>query len=163
MNKLTFNTGVNLDPATRDLMVASLNTALADATALWSVAKNAHFNVKGMAFGPLHALFNEVADMAIDHADDLAERASQLGGYANGNVWDAAATSRLGNHGRMQCITGEQWLMCLAHCLTMYANAMRLFVDASGNAHDLVTQNLVVDMAQDADKMLWKVQSHLNG
>ena len=76
-------------------MIALLNQQLADTTDLYSQTKQAHWNVKGIHFYPLHLLFDQLAEKRIGEADELAERATELGGYATGTMRMAAAGSRL--------------------------------------------------------------------
>src|SRR5262245_61618999 len=79
----------------REPLVALLNQTLANLSDLYSQAKQAHWNVRGKNFFSLHKLFDEAADSAEAHWDDVAERAVQLGGYARGTVRTAAAASQL--------------------------------------------------------------------
>jgi starvation-inducible DNA-binding protein len=74
------NTKNDLPLATRQTMVQLLNQLLADGTDLYTQAKHAHWNVKGMNFIALHKLFDEVAENVLPFLDSLAERAVQLGG-----------------------------------------------------------------------------------
>src|SRR5947208_5474164 len=82
------------DKVRRDT-VDLLNQQLADALDLGLQTKQAHWNVKGPNFIALHELFDEVVDEVFEHADDLAERAVQLGGTALGTARIAAKASRL--------------------------------------------------------------------
>jgi hypothetical protein len=61
-------------------VVELLNQQLADALDLALQAKQAHWNVKGPSFIALHELFDSVVEEIVEHADDLAERAVELGG-----------------------------------------------------------------------------------
>src|SRR5690606_6829040 len=83
---LPHQTRNDLPPATRAKMVALLHARLADTLDLVLQAKQAHWNVKGPDFYQLHELFDEVAAAARAAVDDLAERAVQLGGIAEGTV-----------------------------------------------------------------------------
>ena len=76
-------------------MIGLLNQELADTTDLYSQTKQAHWNVKGIHFYQLHLLFDQLAEKRQGEADELAERATELGGYALGTVRMAAASSRL--------------------------------------------------------------------
>lgn len=49
-------------------------------------AQDAHWNTKGMAYGPLHALFGDVYDAMGGYADRLAERIVSLGGSVRGSL-----------------------------------------------------------------------------
>ena len=156
----TFRTKIDIAPTTRDQMAALCNEYLAEATALFTIAKTCHYNVTGMAFGPLHELFNEVADLVIGHADDLAERASQLGAYANGTCWDACK-ARVAPTGPMACADGKDCLKTLENLVGMYANSLRRAINTAAAAGDKATENMLTDMTEEADKALWKITAHL--
>lgn len=79
----------------RSAMIELLNQQLADAFDLYSQTKQAHWNVKGMHFIQLHELFDSLASSVLEFVDDIAERATALGGYAKGTARMAAHHSRL--------------------------------------------------------------------
>src|SRR6476660_3520236 len=81
-----FNSSIDLPAGARAQMITILNDRLADFLDLERQAKQAHWNVKGPRFHQLHLLFDETAALAVTWADDLAERAMQLGGIAEGTV-----------------------------------------------------------------------------
>src|SRR5712691_12177910 len=85
----------DLREKTRRAAIELLNQQLADGLDLGLQAKQAHWNVKGPNFIALHELFDAVVDELFEHADDLAERAVELGGTAFGTARTAAKTSRL--------------------------------------------------------------------
>lgn len=60
-------------------MVALLSRLLADEHVLYMRLRNYHWNVVGMAFGPLHELFKEQYEEIADDIDDIAERIRSLG------------------------------------------------------------------------------------
>src|SRR5215208_7090428 len=78
----TFESAVDLSAATRGAMIQLLNQELADTSDLYSQTKQAHWNVKGIHFYQLHLLFDHLVEMRQGDADVLAERATELGGYA---------------------------------------------------------------------------------
>lgn len=158
MSRAVFRTSIDLSPTVRDRMAQICNDQLAEATSLALTAKTCHYNVTGMGFGPLHELFSEFFSSLLDHADELAERASQLGAYACGTCWDACK-ARVAPTGPMACADGRDCLEAMEHLLGLYANGLRAMAKAT--EEDLVTQNILIDLAQDADKMLWKVNAHL--
>lgn len=57
-------------------------------------AQDAHWNVRGAAFGPLHELFGELRDATNEIVDRLAERVVTLGGTASGLFVIARRPSR---------------------------------------------------------------------
>src|SRR5580765_479479 len=81
-----FKTKNDLSEATRTKVVELLNARLADAVDLQTQTKQAHWNVKGPNFIALHELFDEINEAVEDYVDDIAERAVQLGGVAEGTV-----------------------------------------------------------------------------
>lgn len=154
-----FATTINLPITNMNTTITGLQRNLAEAVMLWSITKTAHYNVQGMGFGPLHELFGELADLALTQADDLAERIAQLGGYAEGTAYDAVGKSTLLSHAKMRHTRDRDCLDCLVHCWGSYANLLRKQIDSCGE--DRVTENMVTDMAQEADKGTWKLQAHL--
>ncbi|HET7009279.1 MAG TPA: ferritin-like domain-containing protein, partial [Anaerolineales bacterium] len=75
-----FSTQIDLPLEAREELVGMLNQHLADTLDLYSQAKHAHWNVKGMDFFQLHKLFDDLAEMLEEFADVIAERATALGG-----------------------------------------------------------------------------------
>src|SRR6187399_1384718 len=76
----------DLPETTRTKICELLNARLADAIDLQTQMKQAHWNVKGPSFIALHELFDENNEDVEGYVDDLAERAVQLGGVAEGTV-----------------------------------------------------------------------------
>ncbi len=92
---ITHTTKNDLPKKTRKAVIGLLNENLADAIHLSLQAKQAHWNVRGPAFFPLHELFDKLYDEAGDWADLLAERAVQLGGIAEGTLAQIAKQTKL--------------------------------------------------------------------
>src|SRR5947199_9089147 len=93
-----FKTKNDLSEATRVKAVDLLNARLADCIDLQTQTKQAHWNVKGPNFIALHELFDKVNDEVQDYADDIAERAVQLGGVAEGTARTVAKRSALAEY-----------------------------------------------------------------
>lgn len=62
------------------LAITALQDVLIDVAELASQAKQAHWNVHGPAFLPVHRWLDELADDLRAHTDTLAERIAALGG-----------------------------------------------------------------------------------
>ena len=86
----SFETRNDIPHRTRETMITLLNQQLADTFDLYSQTKQAHWNVKGLAFYQLHLLFDEVAGSIFEYVDMIAERVTALGGYATGTARMAA-------------------------------------------------------------------------
>ena len=85
----------DLPDNTRKAMIALLNARLADTIDLRLSIKQAHWNVKGPTFIALHELFDQIQGRIDTFADDIAERAVQLGGLVAGTSQTVAKNSKL--------------------------------------------------------------------
>jgi starvation-inducible DNA-binding protein len=79
-----FKTKNDLSEEIRAKAVELLNARLADCIDLQTQTKQAHWDVKGPNFIALHELFGGTNEEVEDYVDDIAERAVQLGGVAEG-------------------------------------------------------------------------------
>ena len=122
----------------RTSMVALLNARLADALDMAAIAKQAHWNVKGPHFQPLHDLFDAVTDAVRVHADDIAERAVALGGTAAGRTQDVASASKLAPY-PADAVKGGEHVAAVADRLAETTNAMRRAINEAEEAGDAVT------------------------
>ena len=145
---------------TRATLIPLLNQLLADTVDLRSQTKQAHWNVRGVHFQPLHELFDGVADVLPDFSDELAERVGMLGGVAAGTVRNAATSSRLAEiEGGL--LSGQDAVVAVAERLAFVTNAVREGISISGEQGDEVTADLLTEIARELDKQLWFVESHL--
>ena len=156
----TFETAVDLPAETRTAMIALLNQQLADTSDLYSQTKQAHWNVKGIHFYPLHLLFDQLAEKRLGEADDLAERAAQLGGYATGTVRMAAASSRLPEI-PVDIDAGVDYVQALVERYGEHANNTRTGIDEADQAGDMDTADLLTEISRQLDKDLWFLQAHV--
>src|SRR5262244_2498186 len=88
----------DLPEQTRTKLVDLLNARLADSIDLQTQMKQAHWNVKGPNFIALHELFDKINEDVESYVDDLAERAVQLGGIAQGTARSIAKRSTLSEY-----------------------------------------------------------------
>src|SRR5262249_562388 len=93
-----FKTKNDLSEATRVKLIELLNARLADCIDLQTQTKQAHWNVKGPNFIALHELFDKINEDVEDYVDEIAERAVQLGGVAEGTARMVAKRSSLGEY-----------------------------------------------------------------
>ena len=156
----SFDTRIDIAPATRAEMVALLNARLADAIDLYSQAKQAHWNVKGPEFVQLHELFDQLAKEVLGYVDLIAERATALGGEALGTARMAAAASSLGEFPQ-DAYGGMDAVDALADRYAAYARAVRAAADSADAAHDMDTNDLFVEVSRGIDKSLWLLEAHL--
>lgn len=155
------NTRNDLPARTRAAMATLLNARLADLMDLYSQVKQAHWNIKGPGFHAIHELLDELADLVEGFADEVAERAVQLGGIARGTVRMAAAASSLPEYPE-ELQAQRPTLETIADRLAAVGASVRAGIDESDDAGDKDTADLFTDVSRGIDKYLWFIESHLH-
>lgn len=155
-----FKTRINLAAGTCEKMIALLNQQLADTFDLYSQTKQAHWNVKGAQFYPLHELFDKLAHELEDYVDLIAERATALGGLALGTVRMSAAASRL-PESSLDVVESIPSVETLATRYAGLAATTRAAIDAATEQADMDTADLFTDVSRGLDKSLWFLEAHL--
>lgn len=158
--KDTLATRMTLPDGVREQMIDLLNQQLADTFDLLSQTKQAHWNVKGMSFIALHKLFDELAEHAEEWVDEIAERATALGGVALGTARMAAERSRLSEY-PADIFDGRQHVETLADRFGSYAETTRAAIDIASEAGDQDTADLFTQISRQVDKDLWFLEAHL--
>lgn len=79
-------TAIDLPTNARLAIADALNQCVAETAVTTMLAQNFHWNVTGMAFGPLHDLFQKIYEDHFVAQDDLAERVKMLGAHAEGTL-----------------------------------------------------------------------------
>ncbi|MDF3058992.1 MAG: starvation/stationary phase protection protein Dps [Rariglobus sp.] len=157
---LLWNTHHDQPEARRIAVVALLNAQLADVLDLGLQAKQAHWNVKGPQFAALHGLFDDVAEALDEFADDLAERAVQLGGVARGTLQVLARESRLEAY-PLDAFAGAEHLWALSAALARFAHTAREAIHAAEKTGDAGTVDVLTEVSRGVDTLLWKVEAHV--
>jgi starvation-inducible DNA-binding protein len=158
MSKL-YSTRIDLPEATRKKMIDLLNRNLADGIHLSLQAKQAHWNVKGPNFQPLHELFDKLHDQAGEWTDLMAERAVQFGGVAEGTL-EAAQKSKLPAY-PLSLAEGRDHVEALSTSLAVFGKSIREAVDVADDAGDTGTADLFTEISRETDKTLWFLEAHL--
>lgn len=141
-------------------IVTLLNQELALAIDLKLQAKQAHWNVKGASFIALHQLFDSLATIMDELADNLAERALQLGGVALGTLQEVAGRSSLKHYpATMQHQEGH--LKTLVASLEHFSDSLYHAIDTATHEADPVTADLLTQAAALVDKQAWFLRAHI--
>jgi len=150
----------DMQPEIRAQMIELLNRQLADTFDLYSLTKQAHWNVKGEEFFQLHELYDELAETVLGFVDIIAERATALGGPATGTVRMAAGATRL-NDLPPTFLGSMESVELLADCYAKLARTSREAIHQAEEAQDMDTSDLFIDVSRELDKALWFLESHL--
>jgi starvation-inducible DNA-binding protein len=155
-----FKTKNDIPETTRVKAVELLNARLADCIDLQTQTKQAHWNVKGRDFIALHELFDKVNEDVEDYVDDIAERAVQLGGVAEGTARTVAERSSLPEY-PAKAVDGRSHVEALSSALAAFGAAARKGIDQANELGDLDTADLFTEVSRGIDKWLWFVEAHL--
>ncbi len=144
-------------------VVKMLNQLLADEHVLYIKLRNYHWNVEGMYFQQLHALFEEQYTALSVQIDDIAERIRSLGHYAPGSMQSFEQMSRLQESGHLN---GDYRLM-LQNILAdheMIIQVLRHDLEAAMEEYnDAGTSDFLTALMEIHEKMAWMIRSHLRG
>jgi len=155
-----FKTKNDLSEAIRVKAVELLNARLADCKDLQTQVKQAHWNVKGPNFISLHLLFDKINDDVEEYVDEIAERAVQLGGVAEGTARMVAKRSSLGEY-PANAADGRSHVDALSSALAAFGKAARKAIEQANELGDLDTADVFTEVSRGVDKWLWFVEAHL--
>ncbi|MEK7952926.1 DNA starvation/stationary phase protection protein Dps [Luteolibacter soli] len=149
-----------LDPHSRELIVEMLNDFLALAIDLRLQVKQAHWNVRGPNFISLHELFDRLSGELDEIIDELAERATALGGRALGTASRVADKSKLDELPK-KATAGLKLVALLADRFAAVTECAGLAIAQSQKAGDEVTADLFIKTSGELDKALWFLEATL--
>ena len=140
-------------------IIEALTQVLAETSVTMMKAQNFHWNVEGMAFGPLHALFQEIYEDHFRGQDVLAERIKALDAYAEGSYSSYLELSNVKDaDGR---ISDRQMISALQADQEQVASTLRSLAAVAEEKGDIVTNDLAIERADQHDKFAWMLRAHL--
>lgn len=157
---MTVTTHIDLSHNIRNDVITILHARLADAIDLGMQIKMGHWNIRGPHFIALHELFDKVHAQTQEHVDELAERIAQLGGVVHANLQEVHQTTSLAPYSA-ELSTHTEVLNALVKSLASFTNNTRKDIDTTAEKGDAVTSDLLTQIAREADKNLWFLESHL--
>ena len=142
-----FKTKNDLSEATRVKAIELLNARLADCIDLQTQTKQAHWNVKGPNFIALHELFDKINEEVEDYVDDIAERAVQLGGVAEGTARMVAKRSSLAEY-PASAVDSRSHVEALSSALAAFGKSARKAIEEANDLADLDTADLFTEISR---------------
>jgi starvation-inducible DNA-binding protein len=143
----------------KQIIVDGLTQALAETSVTMMKAQNFHWNVQGISFGPLHALFQEVYEDHFSGQDALAERIKALDAYAEGRYSSYLERSSITDtDGR---ISDRDMISTLQADQEQVAYTLRSLAEIAEGHGDVVTNDLAIQRADKHDKFAWMLRAHL--
>lgn len=139
----------------------ALTQSLAETAVETLKAQNYHWNVEGMSFGPLHALFQEIYEDHFQAQDELAERIKALDVHAEGRMSVYLERSKIEEcDGRR---SDKQMVEALMNDQAALSATLMALADVAEKHHDMVTNDMAIGRAQTHDKFAWMLRAHLKG
>ncbi len=152
-------TSVEIAPDAKQDIIEGLTQSLAETAVLTMKAQNYHWNVTGMAFGPLHELFQEIYEDHFEAQDDLAERIKALDGHAEGRHSEylkRSAISECDGHK-----SDKEMVAALKADQETVSATLRALAERAEKQGDVVTNDLAIERASKHDKFAWMLGAHL--
>ncbi|WP_049577941.1 Dps family protein [Nonomuraea sp. SBT364] len=135
----------------------ALQGALVDLIDLSLVAKQAHWNVIGPHFRPIHLQLDELTDLARTHADTVAERLVALGVSPDGRAAAVAKSTKL-QQPEYGWIEDGKVVATMTDILDGISKRMRERIDLTEEP-DQVTQDILIAVTQEVEKQRWMFQA----
>ena len=148
-----------LDKASREKSVKILQQTTVDLLSLFNMYKEAHWNVNGPLYLPLHEYYQGQADTYRGQADIFAERALELGYSVDGRYSTITKTSNIPDF-PAGWVTDNESLKLLIDRTTVFQKEVYQYIKETENS-DAPTSNKFQDLAYMVDKDLWKLRVHL--
>lgn len=147
------------NPAAQTEIVEALNQSVAETAVTTMLAQNFHWNVTGMAFGPLHDLFQKIYEDHFVGQDDLAERIKAIGGHAEGMLARMVSRSKVTEHNGHA--SDREMILIIVKAQETLAETLAGASDIAAAHGDKLTEDLCVERGQVHEKFAWMLRSHL--
>lgn len=148
-------------PSAVEEIVEGLTQALAETSVETMKAQNYHWNVEGMAFGPLHELFQKMYEDHFEAQDTIAERIKALDAHAEGRQSVYLKRSKIDECDGKK--TDREMVEALQKDQETLSATMRALASVAEGHGDVVTNDLAIERADVHDKFAWFLRSHLKG
>jgi len=137
----------------------ALNQAVAETAVTTMMAQNFHWNVTGMAFGPLHELFQKIYEDHFVAQDDLAERVKALDEHAEGTLAGMLKRSKVTEHDGHA--TDKEMVRMLKEAEETLAATLAGCGALAAEHGDTLTEDLCIARGQEHEKFAWFLRAHL--
>jgi starvation-inducible DNA-binding protein len=139
--------------------VQGLQQLTVDLLALHNMYKEAHWDLNGPLFLPLHEYYQRQADLYLQQADLFAERVLQLGSGVDGRISTIASKTKLAELPEGY-LTDDHSLKLLLDRVSVLQKEIYELIGAT-EMSDPPTSNKLQDLAHSVDKDLWQLRAHL--
>ncbi|MAW61731.1 MAG: DNA starvation/stationary phase protection protein [Planctomycetes bacterium] len=142
-----------------DKIALRLNQLLADYSVFYQKLRIYHWTVKGPMFFQLHVKFEEMYNAAALSVDEIAERIVGLGARPLGRMADYVSTSSL-SEADSSPEAADMVRNLIADQRSLVAGLREGSAEAA-DADDILTANMLEEMADNEEKSAWMLQAYL--
>ena len=122
------------------------------------LAQNFHWNVTGISFGPLHALFQEIYEDHFGAQDELAERMRAIDAFVDGRLSMMIEKSKVRECAEL--FTDQEMLETMLNAQETIALTLAGAGDIAASHGDKLTEDLCVQRGRVHEKFAWILKSH---
>jgi len=153
------STAADLSPDANTQISEALNQCVAETVVTTMLAQNFHWNVTGMAFGPLHDFFQKIYEDHFEGQDEIAERIKALGGHAEGTLKGMLARSKVTEHDGTA--TDREMIAKMLEAQQTIAATLAETGEVAAGHGDTLTEDLCIARGQQHEKFAWMLRAHL--
>ncbi|WP_199429957.1 Dps family protein [Qaidamihabitans albus] len=146
-----------LNESDKEHTASVLQSTLVDLIDLSLIGKQAHWNVVGRHFRSVHLQLDELVSAARGFTDDVAERANAIGVSPNGKAKTVVESTGLPEYPD-NWQSAEATIERIVEALGQVIKRLRAGIDETDKS-DLVTQDLLIEIAQELEKQHWMWQA----
>ena len=151
----------NISARTHPTVAQAMYQCVAETAVTTMMAQNFHWNVTGMAFGPLHALFQNIYEDHFQAQDELAERIRSIGHTVDGRLSAMIDISKVVEDSKESHKTDREMILALAEAQKTLAATLSGAGDIAAANGDKLTEDLCVERGRAHEKFAWLLQSHI--
>ncbi len=143
----------------REAISEALYQCVSETAITTMLAQNYHWNVTGMAFGPLHNLFQEIYEDHFAAQDELAERMRALGSFVDGNLTSMVNKSKV-----TECespLSATDMIKNMMNAQETLASTNAGTGDIAASHGDKLSEDLCIRRGQVHEKFAWLLRSHI--
>ncbi len=152
---------IELQPDAKQEIIEALALALAETSVVTLKAQNYHWNVTGMTFGPLHALFQEIYEDHFAAQDTLAERMKALDAHVDGRM--ATYLQRSAVQEADNDADAARMVEDLKSDQEQVSTTLIALAQLADKHGDVVSNDMAIARADVHDKFAWMLRAHLKG
>jgi starvation-inducible DNA-binding protein len=156
------NANIGLKESAKTKVLGVLDRTLADLSVLSQKTRNFHWNVTGPRFNDLHKFFESQYETLEDEIDETAERSRALGGRALGSMKELLARTRLKEAPAGRSPSADAMLLELLRDHEAFVRSLRADADLCGGAGDKGTEDFLVGMMEEHEKMAWMLRAFVS-